>query len=76
MSMTYDELFNILNTHFNENEIDIVDLAGDNDHWSVKIVSNKFEGMTKVKQHKFVYSLFEGKVGNELHALQLKTEIK
>lgn len=76
MTMTYDELYNILSKEFGNDEIDIVDLVGDNNHWSVKIISSKFEGMTKVKQHKYVYSLFDGKVGQELHALQLKTEIK
>ena len=47
---------------------------GDNNHYSAKIKSSVFKGMTKIEQHKLVYKSLKGKMGNELHALTITTE--
>jgi stress-induced morphogen len=52
----------------------IEDLRGDGDHYSATIISKSFEGQSKIQQHKMVYEALEGKMGNELHALMLKTK--
>ena len=52
----------------------IEDLRGDGDHYSAIITSKAFEGKSKIEQHKMVYESLEGKMGNELHALMLKTK--
>ena len=54
--------------------IEIKDLMGDNNHYSAKIRSKIFKGMSKIEQHKLVYKSLKGKMGNELHALALETE--
>ena len=41
MGMTKDELFEVLDNGLSESVIEIQDLAGDNDHYAVKIISNK-----------------------------------
>ena len=56
--------------------IEIKDLMGDNNHYSAKIKSKVFKGMSKIDQHKLVYKSLKGKMGNELHALSLTTEEK
>ena len=53
----------------------IIDLAGDNDHYAAHVVSGSFRGMTRVAQHKAVYAALGGRMGGELHALQLTTAI-
>ena len=63
MGMTRDELFEILNNGFSESVIEIQDLAGDNDHYAVKIISNEFKGLNKIKQHKLVYDVLGKKMG-------------
>ena len=55
-------------------DISIEDLRGDGDHYSATVISKKFIGKTKIEQHKMVYSSLQGKMGNELHALMLKTK--
>ena len=55
-------------------DIVIEDLRGDGDHYSATITSKSFEGKSKIEQHKMVYESLEGKMGNELHALMLKTK--
>ena len=75
MGMTKDELFEILNNGFSESIIEIQDLAGDNDHYAVKIISNEFKDLNKIKQHKLVYDILGKKMGYTLHALSIKTEV-
>ena len=75
MGMTRDELFEILNNGFSESVIEIQDLAGDNDYYAVKIISNEFKGLNKIKQHKLVYDVLGKKMGYTLHALSIKTEV-
>ena len=55
-------------------QITIEDLRGDGDHYSATIISKLFNGKSKIEQHKMVYDSLEGKMGNELHALMLKTK--
>ena len=52
----------------------IDDLKGDGDHYSATVISKTFEGKSRIEQHKMVYESLEGKMGNELHALMLKTK--
>ena len=54
--------------------IDIQDLAGDGNHYSATIISSQFAGKSKIEQHKMVYNSLKGKMGNELHALAIKTK--
>ena len=54
-------------------EVTIRDLAGDGDHYAARVVSPAFAGMPRVKQHQLVYRALGGRMGGELHALQLET---
>ena len=54
----------------------IKDLAGDGNHYSASVSSSEFIGKTKIEQHKIVYAALKGKMGNELHALAIKTKEK
>ena len=57
-------------------DVQLQDLAGDNNHFSATITSSKFKGLSKIEQHKLVYKSLRGKMGNELHALSLNTKEK
>ena len=54
----------------------IEDLRGDGDHYSATVISKTFDGKSKIEQHKMVYNSLKGKMGNELHALMLKTKME
>ena len=57
-------------------EVEMIDLAGDNNHWKAVIVSSAFEGLNRVRQHQLVYAALKGKMDGsegELHALALET---
>jgi len=55
--------------------VEITDLAGDGDHYAARVVSEEFRGLSRVMQHKRVYAALGGRMGGELHALQLTTEV-
>jgi stress-induced morphogen len=55
--------------------IEITDLAGDDNHFAARVVSESFRGMPKVKQHQAVYAALGGRMGGVLHALQLNTAV-
>ena len=46
----------------------------DDVHFSARVVSERFAGMPRIKQHQLVMDLFAGRLGGEIHALSLKTE--
>jgi len=55
--------------------IEIVDLAGDGDHYEARVVAESFRGLPRVKQHQLVYEALGGLMGTELHALKLSTAV-
>jgi len=75
MPLQADTLEKLIKDAFSDAKITITDLAGDNDHWSVVIESSAFAGKSRIAQHKMVYDSLQGKMGGELHALQLKTKV-
>ena len=76
MAMDLKEIENLIREALPDATIDIQDLAGDGNHYSATITSSKFSGKSKIEQHKMVYSSLKGKMGNELHALAIKTKEK
>jgi len=74
MVMSKKEIEELIKKSIPDAEILIEDIKGDQNHYSATVVSKSFEGKTKINQHKMVYESLEGKMGNELHALMLKTK--
>ena len=75
MGMREEDLRAMIVGAFPDAEVTITDLAGDNDHYAAHVVSVAFRGMTRVAQHKAVYAALGGRMGGELHALQLTTAV-
>ena len=73
MAMSAAEIEELILKSFPDAKVTIDDLRGDGDHYAAQIVSEQFRGLTRVQQHKMVYSAMDGKMGNELHALALNT---
>lgn len=73
MPLPANEIETLLKEAFPDATITLKDLAGDDDHWSLEVQTEDFAGKSRIEQHKMVYSALKGKMGNELHALMLKT---
>ena len=74
--MNVKELEALIKEAFPDATVEIHDLAGDENHYSATVISSQFAGKSKIEQHKMVYSSLKGKMGNQLHALALKTKEK
>tara|TARA_Y100000590_G_scaffold377409_1_gene443615 strand:- start:4156 stop:4428 length:273 start_codon:yes stop_codon:yes gene_type:complete len=74
MAMDLSEIESLIKEALPDAKVEIQDLAGDGNHYSATIISSKFVGKSKIEQHKMVYSSLKGKMGNELHALAIKTK--
>ena len=73
MPMPLHELERSLRDAFPDGVVEVVDLAGDGDHYRARIVSAAFRGLSRVRQHQLVYRALGGRMGGELHALALET---
>ena len=75
MPMAASEIERLIREAIPDARVTITDLAGDGDHYAARVVSSSFEGMPRVKQHQRVYAALGGRMGGELHALQLETAV-
>jgi acid stress-induced BolA-like protein IbaG/YrbA len=50
-----------------------VAVQGDGVHWEALVVSARFEGMPKVRQHQLVYAALGDSMREEIHALSMTT---
>jgi stress-induced morphogen len=74
MTMDLKEIERLIKSALPDASVEIQDLAGDGNHYSATIVSSQFSGKSKIEQHKMIYNSLQGKMGNELHALAIKTK--
>ena len=73
MPMAADDIVRLIKDGIPDAEVEIIDLAGDGDHYKAVIVAESFRGMPRVRQHQKVYAALGGRMGGELHALALET---
>jgi acid stress-induced BolA-like protein IbaG/YrbA len=50
-----------------------VEVTGDGAHFEAVIVSPKFAGLNRVRQHQLVYAALGDRMREEIHALSMKT---
>jgi acid stress-induced BolA-like protein IbaG/YrbA len=50
-----------------------LEVRGDGAHFEAIIVSPKFAGLTRVRQHQLVYAALGSRMSEEIHALSMKT---
>jgi stress-induced morphogen len=75
MPMAADHIEAMIREAIPDARVEITDLAGDGDHYAARVVSETFRGLPRVRQHQKVYAALQGRMGDELHALQLTTAV-
>jgi stress-induced morphogen len=73
MGMAAEDIDRLIREAIPDAEVTITDLAGDGDHYAARVVAPSFAGLSRVRQHQKVYAALGGRMGGELHALQLTT---
>jgi stress-induced morphogen len=75
MAMPAADIEALIRAALPDAEVVIEDLAGDGDHYRARVLSHAFAGKSRVRQHQMVYEALGGRMGAELHALQLVTGV-
>ena len=75
MPMAANDIETLIRAALPDAVVEIRDLVGDGDHYAARVVSASFAGMSRVRQHQLVYKALGGRMGGELHALQLETAV-
>ncbi len=75
MAMAADEIEALIVAAIPDAVVTIRDLAGDGDHYAAKVVAASFDGMSRVARTRAVYAALGGRMGAELHAIQLETAV-
>lgn len=75
MPMSATEIENYIKAALPDATVELIALAGDNDHWQVTVTSADFKGKSRVEQHQMVMGAING-LGTTLHALSVTTKIK
>jgi stress-induced morphogen len=68
-----DKIKEMVENAFPGSSVQVRDLTGTSDHFELVVVSSQFEGKRPVERHRMVYTAIGAAVGNEIHALALKT---
>lgn len=75
MAMAAADIEALIRAALPDATVEITDLAGDGNHYRAQVTSAAFAGRNRVAQHKLVYEALGGRMGGELHALQLTTAV-
>ena len=75
MAMAAAEIETLIRAGLPGATVTITDLAGDGNHYAAHVVAAEFAGKPRIAQHKLVYAALGGRMGGELHALQLTTAV-
>ena len=54
--------------------VDVEDYTGGGDHFRAVVRAAAFAGLSRIEQHRLVYSVFGEEIGGPIHALSLKTQ--
>ena len=76
MGMKGNEIETFIKEAFPDADVEMKDLAGDDNHWAASVKSSAFKGKSRIVQHQMVYAALKGNMGGVLHALQLQTAAK
>lgn len=75
MAMAAEEIERMIVAALPGAAVTIRDLAGDGDHYAAHVAAPQFAGKSRVQQHKLVYEALGGRMGGQLHALQVTTQV-
>ena len=73
MPMAADQIESLIRQGIPDAAVEIVDLAGDGDHYEARVVAESFRGLPRFKQHQLVYKALGDRMRSEIHALSMTT---
>ena len=75
MPVSAHDITKKLHTNLPGADVQIIDLAGDGNHYKVVVTCPDFAGKTRVAQHQMVYAALGDMMKETLHALAIETKV-
>lgn len=72
-TLSADEIRDHIQRALPDARVELEDLTGGGDHWQAVVVSEAFDGKSRVQQHQLVYEALGEAMSGPIHALALKT---
>ena len=77
--MEAQKVESLITDAFPDAEIEVIsqdheDERSDGDHFGLVIVSEEFEGMSRVDRHRAVYDALGDAMGGEIHAVEIRAQ--
>ena len=71
--ITTTEIENLIKAGLTNCQVKVLDPQNDNTHFQAIVISDDFEGLSRIAQHRLVYAALGDSFKARLHALALKT---
>ena len=68
-----DTIQKLIKEQLPDARVDIGDVTGSGNHFSLLVASDTFAGMPLLKQHQMVMDILKDVLKSEIHAVQIKT---
>lgn len=74
MPMSASEIEKRIKAAIPDAQIELRDLAGDDNHWAATVISEQFRGKSRVEQQRLINAAFGADMGTTLHSLSVQTK--
>ena len=71
--MQLNQIKDKLIKNFPNDAVEVFDTRGTGDHFSIIVISNKFNEISLVDRHRMIYSIFKNEIVTKIHAMQIQT---
>jgi stress-induced morphogen len=71
--LTVEAVQSMIQNAFPGGQVAVTDMTGTSDHFEVEVVSELFEGKSRIDQHKMIHAAVGDHLGGAIHALKIKT---
>ncbi|MCA8981141.1 MAG: BolA family transcriptional regulator [Planctomycetes bacterium] len=71
--LTVEAVQAMIQRAFPGGRVEVSDMTGTSDHFEVEVVSELFEGKSRIDQHKMIHAAVADHLGGAIHALKIKT---
>ncbi len=68
-----DTIPNLIREKIPDAKVEIQDVTGTDNHFSLLVVSDSFSGKPLIKQHQLVMDILKNALKQQIHAVQIKT---
>jgi acid stress-induced BolA-like protein IbaG/YrbA len=74
--ISIDEVKRLILSEFENAEVEVIDRTGQSDHFIVRVISNRFEGVGLMDRHRMVYAALNPAMKDgRIHAVEIKADV-